>query len=234
MSINPRDVGTRFNYLGKSIFPWDPLFSGRFDDFRFVSSALSDAQVAAIYTTPPPRFLTSPLYKPDAPVGQPYTDTLAGDAAGTGPLTYEKRDGPAWLDVDADGTLTGTPGPTEGGLNTFLVRVTDGNGSMHTATLLISVPTVTLTVTSSADDAEQSAQLNPAAELLSQDSQNGAQDRDEGKRAQPGRLRGCVFPLQPHEQAQEHRNAQLLKHDSARLHARRPFYWESRANAPAL
>jgi hypothetical protein len=157
LSISPGDVGTRFNYLGKSLFPSDPLFGGRFDDFRFVSSALSDAQVAAIYSTPPPRFHASPLYKQDAFAGELYSDTLAGDAAGTGPLIYEKQDGPAWLEVAADGTLTGTPAPTDGGVNSFLVRVTDTNGSMHTATLLISVPAVTLAVTSGADDAEQSA-----------------------------------------------------------------------------
>jgi hypothetical protein len=66
MTINPIDVGTKFNYLGRSRFSADPLFSGRFDDFRFVSSALTEAQVAAIASTPPPQFRSTPLYKPDA------------------------------------------------------------------------------------------------------------------------------------------------------------------------
>jgi hypothetical protein len=158
MSINPGDVGTKFNYIGKSRFPADPLFNGRFDDFRFVSSALTDAQVAAIYNTPPPQFRAKTLYKPDAAVDQPYNMTLAGDATGTGPLTFSKMDGPAWLTVAANGALTGTPSVTDGGMNTFLVRVTDTNGSLHTATLLIVVPTASLTVAVafSADDAEQS------------------------------------------------------------------------------
>jgi hypothetical protein len=159
MSINPGDVGTKFNYLGRSRFSADPLFNGRFDDFRFVSSALTDAQVAAIYSTPPPQFRAASLYKPDAAIGQPYSGTLAGDATGVGPLTFSKMDGPGWLTVLANGALTGAPGATDGGMNTFLVRVTDTNGSLHTATLLIVVPTVTLTVgmASSADDAEQSS-----------------------------------------------------------------------------
>jgi hypothetical protein len=157
MTINPGDVGTKFNYLGRSRFSADPLFGGRLDDFRFVSSALTDAQVAAIYNSPPPQFRNSPLYKPDAPIGQPYSATLAGDATGNGALTFSKMDGPAWLEVAASGAFTGTPGPTNGGVNNFLVRVTDLNGSLHTATLLINVPTVTLAVNSSADDAEQSA-----------------------------------------------------------------------------
>lgn len=157
MTINPGDVGTKFNYLGRSRFSTDPYFSGRFDDFRFFSSALSESQVAAIHSTPPPRFRASPLHKPDAAVGQPYSATLTGDATGTGALTFNKMGGPAWLNVAANGALTGTPGAADGGLNNFLVRVTDPIGSMHTAMLLISVPTVTLAVTSAADDAEQSA-----------------------------------------------------------------------------
>ncbi len=159
MSINPVDVGTKFNFLGKSRFAADPLFSGKFDDFRFVSSALTDAQVAAIYATPPPQFRAPTLYKPDAAVAQLYNASLAADATGTGPLTFSKMDGPAWLNVATNGALTGTPGVTNGGVNTFLVRVTDTNGSLHTATLAITVPTATLTVAvaSSEDDAEQSA-----------------------------------------------------------------------------
>jgi hypothetical protein len=157
MTINPGDVGTKFNYLGRSRFSADPLFGGRFDDFRFVSSALTDAQVAAIYNTPPPQFHSTTLYKPDASVGQPYNATLAGDATGIGALTFNKMDGPAWLAVASNGALTGTSGATNGGVNHFLVRVTDVNGSLHTARLLINVPTVTLAVSSSADDAEQSA-----------------------------------------------------------------------------
>jgi hypothetical protein len=72
-------------------FTADPLFGGRFDDFRFVSSALSDAQVAAIYNTPPPLFRTTTIHKPDAFVQQPYSATLAGDAIGVGPLTFSNN-----------------------------------------------------------------------------------------------------------------------------------------------
>jgi hypothetical protein len=157
MTINPVDVGTKFNYLGRSRFAADPLFGGRFDDFRFVSSAFTDAQVAAVFSTPPPQFRTETIYKPDALVPQPYSATLAGDAIGTGPLTFTKMDGPAWLTIGPNGTLSGTPGMVDGGINNFLVRVTDANGSLHTATLLITVPTVTMAIASSADDAEQSA-----------------------------------------------------------------------------
>jgi hypothetical protein len=157
MTINPVDVGTKYNYLGKSRFTADPLFSGRFDDFRFVSSALTDAQVAAIFSTPPPLFWSTTLYKPDATPGFSYSSAVTGDATGSGPLTFTKMDGPAWLSVSASGALTGTPSVANGGVNSFLVRVTDTNGSLATATVLIAVPTVVVSVASSADDAEQSA-----------------------------------------------------------------------------
>src|SRR6185436_16713547 len=97
ITIDPSSVPKNYSYLGKSRFAADPFFWGRFDDFRFVSSALTDAQVAAIYNTPPPQFRTPILYKPDAAVGVAYNATLAGDAQGVGPLTYSKMDGPAWL-----------------------------------------------------------------------------------------------------------------------------------------
>ena len=157
MTINPVDVDTKYSYLGKSRFAADALFSGRFDDFRFFSSALTDAQVAAIYSTPPAQFRVSPIFKPAAAVGVAYNATLAADANGVGALTFSKADGPAWLNVAANGALTGMPAAINGGLNTFVVRVADTNNSVHAATLLISVPTVTIAVTSGADDAEQSA-----------------------------------------------------------------------------
>lgn len=161
MSINPGDVGTKYNYLGRSRFSADPLFAGRFDDFRFVSSALTEAQVAAIVNTPPPQFIARILYKSDATAQQPYTDTLAGDAVGTGALTFSKMEGPAWLAVAANGSLTGTPALTNAGWNSFIVRVTDPNGSLHTATLLIYVtaPSVNfaMAVGADSDDAEESA-----------------------------------------------------------------------------
>ncbi len=157
MTFNPGDLGTEYNYLGKGRVAADPLFSGRFDDFRFFSSALTDAQVAAIYSTPPVLFRAAPIYKPAAAVGAAYNATLAGDATGVGPLTFSKADGPAWLNVAANGALSGTPGATNGGVNTFVVRVADTNNSVHAAALIISVPLVTIAVTGGADDAEQAA-----------------------------------------------------------------------------
>ncbi len=158
MTINPVEVGTKFNYLGKSRFPADPLFHGRFDDFRFLSSALTDAQVAAVFNTPPPLFRSTPLFKPDASAGQAYSGTLADDVTGgAGQLVFSKMDGPAWLAVSTNGGLAGTPAWTDGGVNRFLVRVTDTNGALHTTVLTIALPSVTVAIAASADDAEESS-----------------------------------------------------------------------------
>lgn len=140
MTINPVDVGTKFNYLGRSQFPADPLFNGRLGDVRIVSSAMTDAQIAAIAATGPPQFSSTTLTRPSTLKYQPFTGSLAGDASGgSGSRTFNKQSGPAWLAVAQDGGLTGVPRFSDGGLNRFVVRVTDENGSLHQAMLQIPV-----------------------------------------------------------------------------------------------
>ena len=65
------------------------------------------------------------------------TDPDAGDT-----LTFSKVSGPAWLNVAADGTLSGTPLNSNVGANSFIVQVTDAAGASATATLNISVANV--------------------------------------------------------------------------------------------
>jgi alpha-glucosidase len=90
----------------------------------------------------PPTWLSNPFTRPDAPTNVAYADTLAGlatdpDVGDT--LAFSKVSGPAWLNVAANGGLTGTPGPGDLGTNTFTVRVTDSGGLSNDATLLIAV-----------------------------------------------------------------------------------------------
>ena len=72
-----------------------------------------------------------------------YTETIAGSATDLegGQLTYVKTAGPTWLQVAADGMLTGTPGSENVGVNTFTIRVADGDFGEDTATLQITVDT---------------------------------------------------------------------------------------------
>ena len=140
MTINPVDVGTRFNYLGRSQFAADPLFNGRLDDVRIMSSALTDAQVAALAAGAPPQFTATILTKNAARERQPWRGSLAADASGgSGARFFTKMGGPAWLTVARDGTLGGVPGWRDAGLNRFAVRVTDAIGGLHTAFLDVPV-----------------------------------------------------------------------------------------------
>lgn len=195
LSHRPVNVGTRFNYLGRSQFPSDPLFFGRFDDFRFQPSALTDAQVRIMAEVPPPGFRQALLRKPAALVGQPYTGSLVGDATGSGPLTYARVDGPPWLTVAASGTLGGTPTAAQGGRNRFRVQVTDTNGAVATAALELDVPGVTASVRSSADDAEQS--LATGAVSLDSTDLELVNDRAGGADDQLVGLRFADVPVPP-------------------------------------
>jgi len=59
-------------------------------------------------------------------------DADAGDA-----ITYSKFDGPPWLVVAPDGSLSGTPPAGSSGTNSFIIRATDLNDGSSDATLLI-------------------------------------------------------------------------------------------------
>lgn len=143
MTLNPVDVGTKQNFLGKSQFSADPLFGGRLDDVRFLTSALSDATIAAIATGGTPQFTTDTITKADASPSQPYVDSLASQLTG-GTATFTKVSGPAWLTVAADGSLGGVPTPADIGWNSFIVRATAASGSaIDTATVRILVKEAT-------------------------------------------------------------------------------------------
>ncbi len=90
----------------------------------------------------PPEFGADPVVGSDATEDVPYSGTLAGTA--TDPdagdeLVFTKETGPEWLEIATDGTLTGTPGASDVGLNQFTIRVTDGGDLFAEATLEIQV-----------------------------------------------------------------------------------------------
>jgi autotransporter-associated beta strand protein len=145
MTLNPVDVGTQFNFLGKSQFSADPYFAGRLDDVQFLPYALADAKIAAMMTNNPPAFSSSVITGTSGTQGTPYSGTIAGtatdpDAGET--LSYSKVSGPAWLTVAANGALGGTPTFDDDGLQEFVVAVTDSVGATGTAVLNITLPTI--------------------------------------------------------------------------------------------
>lgn len=175
LTIAPDTLGVQYNYLGHSRFPADPNFNGLLDDVRFLTSALSDAEVAALAAGAPPYFTSLGLSVPEAFAYSAYQTSIAGFAlGGVGTRTFHKMDGPAWLNVAADGTLSGTPTGADAGLHRFVVRVTDAAGGAHLAEMLIPVTqvaglpaTTTANITASAQDAEEAA--NGTVNLTSSD-----------------------------------------------------------------
>jgi uncharacterized repeat protein (TIGR03803 family) len=98
----------------------------------------------AVVPDPAPYFLASPFAEPWANLGEAYAANIATNA--TAPyldagdiLTFGKVSGPAWLNVGANGTLSGIPDGVNAGTNLFVVSVTDLGGSSNTTTLFIYV-----------------------------------------------------------------------------------------------
>ncbi len=139
---SPADFPAVNNYIGKSQFN-DPLFNGRVDDFRIYGKALNGSEIWSLWgqsANQAPVFSPSLITLPAANGLQPYTGqtlaTYASDPDGN-PLTFTKLNGPAWLTVASNGTLSGQPGAGDNGENTFFVRVTDPFGASSDATLVI-------------------------------------------------------------------------------------------------
>ena len=97
-----------------------------------------------LYVNGAPSFPTNPMTLPAATTGQPYAASLAGAATDPNgdPLTYLKLSGPAWLAVDASGSLSGTPAATDLGTNIFVVSANDpyGLAASETVNVLVQAP----------------------------------------------------------------------------------------------
>lgn len=132
------------NYIGKSQWP-DPLFNGRIDDFRIFSRALDGSELWDLWgesADAAPAFTTNIVVLPSTFSGEAYAaPSLTNhvyDADGDS-LVFVKLDGPAWLSIAADGSLSGTPPVSSEGMNRFIVRVEDPSGASSDAELQINV-----------------------------------------------------------------------------------------------
>ena len=110
-------------------------------DFAAVEGTLEIAVQDYNANNNPPVFSSSSLTRTDATVGQAYNDTIAGSATDVDgdPLSYSKVSGAEWLNVDSDGTLSGTPNAAYIGDSVVTVAVNDGDGGSDTATLTVKV-----------------------------------------------------------------------------------------------
>ena len=106
----------------------------------------------------PPEITTEAL--PDATEGVAYSETITVDDPDTGDeISFALTDSPTWLTVDADGVLSGTPGPADvGEAITVAVTATDSGGltdSFSTTIAVINVnnpPEITTTELSDATE----------------------------------------------------------------------------------
>jgi Putative Ig domain len=99
--------------------------------------------ITAISLVPnwPPTFNVNPFSEANADVGYGYSGTIATNTSDLNgdTLAYAKVSGPAWLNVAANGVLSGTPLSADIGDNSFQVSVTDSGGLSNTATMNITV-----------------------------------------------------------------------------------------------
>lgn len=90
----------------------------------------------------PPVFTTDPVLLADAAMDVSYSGSLAAHVldpdAGDG-LSFVKIDGPGWLSIASDGTLSGTPAAADLGAAWFTVEASDSAGAFGRAKLQISV-----------------------------------------------------------------------------------------------
>jgi autotransporter-associated beta strand protein len=110
------------------------------DGGALFADATLDINVANVNDAP---VFTNPVIAGSgATQDSPYSGNLTGTASDpdTGDTrSFSKVSGPAWLDVAANGALTGTPATGDVGGNNFTVRVTDAGGLFAEAALEIQV-----------------------------------------------------------------------------------------------
>jgi len=102
---------------------------------------IDDVSIAPADSNTPPVFIRDLVVKADAGATDDYSGTLANKAVDpdADPVTFSLVSPTnTWLAVAEDGTLSGTPGPGDLGLNSWTVQVSDGTFS-NTATLEINV-----------------------------------------------------------------------------------------------
>ncbi len=119
------------------------------DSFTFkTNDGLLDSAAASVTITlspvnDAPLFSVSPIVITNGYEGSAYTgQTLNGratdpDAGDT--ITYSKISGPAWLSIESNGAISGTPALGSTGLNSFIVRATDSYSVTSDTTLQITV-----------------------------------------------------------------------------------------------
>ena len=99
------------------------------------------AKIVANATNSDPVFAAEIIEVGEVDAAVAYSNSVAGlatDAEGD-TLRFHKLDGPEWLVVSTDGTLSGTASTLDFGMNRFKIQVSDGKGNVDIAELEIIV-----------------------------------------------------------------------------------------------
>lgn len=116
----------------------------------FAASATTTLRVLVTNVNDVPVFTANPIDAGSVSQGQSIVGNLAGfgqDPDTGDVLTFTKASGPVWLNVAANGTLSGVPGNADVGRNPFVVRITDAAGAWAESALLVQVINVNDTPT---------------------------------------------------------------------------------------
>ena len=104
----------------------------------------SNSVIIAVIADPPPSFIENPFAEPWANSDVAYSANIATNAtdaelANGDVLTFNLLSGPSWLNVAANGALSGTPAEVNAGTNLFSVSVSNLGGSSNSAAFSIYV-----------------------------------------------------------------------------------------------
>ena len=127
--------------IGCDIRDSNKFFRGSIDDVRIHNRALAAAELAGIMNLAPV-FATDPLVGTPASENTAYSAIISATDPEADLITYSRVIGPAWLSVAPDGTLSGTPGNGDVGVNVFTIRATDSLGASADVSLNIAVSNV--------------------------------------------------------------------------------------------
>ena len=134
---------TFYNYLGKSQWSTDPLFSGKLDDVHIANYAMSAEEIASMVGNSMLMQVPQNVTATEAAAqGAFCSGSVAGAAVDpdADSISYYKVYGPDWLTLNADGTYSGTPGFNEEGPQLFTVRAIDNEGERRYFTLTVELP----------------------------------------------------------------------------------------------
>jgi len=136
--VNGVEVTTRLAIWSGTDENYISLQTNYTSDVRFDNFQVTGVFVPTNYA---PAWVSNPITKAGATEGGNYSASLAGSATDRDDdlLTYALVSPPTWLNVAADGTLSGKPSGIHVGPNSFIVSVTDSISKPVQAILIIDV-----------------------------------------------------------------------------------------------